>query len=440
MRRWLVLLLALISLIVGVRTFGLASKPEGTIDIESVQVARDLLSNIRTEIPLPGTTAHDRPPGLAMILTLAALVDGRVELGLSCTLADRAGCRPDLFSSVIVAQYFAAVAIFVMMLVMAWRLSRAWDITLIALVLTFIAVRPADTAGLVRPMIWYQFLLALYLLLALFAHQKRSGAFAFAAGAALGLSALFEPLTAFVIPIAALLCFLPSSSRREQVSRPALQATAILTGAATSIGLLAIAISLSYDLNGIVRHVSRHLAERAAFNGMDLGTWVAALIVPIPLVGDWLQALFSDAAQKVGGARAGSIASDGMIRLFEAGMAKGGSPTGAVFWLVREQMAGQIGPYLWSLPPMVSRGIWAGGGVVALFGLFHVYRALRLRARRETACRPARYRAADRRPVHRQYAADRQCSLAQSDAAVRLLLCHRLCGFGYLTRRAIGSL
>ena len=370
----MVLLLALISVIVGVRTFGLASKPEGTIDIESVEIARDLLSNARTEIPQPRTTAHDRPPGLAMILTLAALVDGRVERGLSCTLADRAGCRPDLFASVIVAQYFAAVAIFVMMLLMAWRLSRAWDITLIALVLTFIAVRPADTAGLVRPMIWYQLLLALYLLLALVAHQKRSGALAFAAGAALGLSALFEPLTAFVIPVAALLCFLPSSGGRE-ASRPALQATAILTGVALSIGLLAIAISHSYDLNGAVRHVGRHLAERAAFNGMDLGTWVAALIVPIPLVGDWLQALFADAAQKVGGARAGSIASDGMVRLFEAGMAKGGSPPGAVLWLVREQMAGQLGAYLWSLPPMVSRGIWAGGGVVALFGLFHVYRA-----------------------------------------------------------------
>jgi hypothetical protein len=313
---------------------------------------------------------------LALILVLTAMVDSRVELGLSCTLADRAACRPDLFVSVIVAQYFAAVAIFVMMLLAAWRLSRAWDISLITLVLTFIAVRPADTAGLVRPMIWYHFLLALYLLLALAAHQKRSGAFAFAAGVALGSSALFEPLTAFAIPIAALLCFLPLSSGRARTSRSAVNAMVFLTGAATSIGLLAIAISLSYDLNGIVRHVGRHLAERAALNAMDLATWVAALIVPIPLLGDWLQGLFADAAQKVGGARAGSIASDGMVRLFEAGMAKGGSPPGAVHWLVREQMAVQIGPYLWSLPPMVSRGIWAGGGVVALFGLFHVYRAL----------------------------------------------------------------
>ena len=92
MRRGLVLLLALISLIVGVRTFGLASKPDGTIDIESVEVAHDLLSNIRTEIPLPGATAHDRPPGLAMILTLAALVDGRVEDSLAPSqTAPRAG-------------------------------------------------------------------------------------------------------------------------------------------------------------------------------------------------------------------------------------------------------------------------------------------------------------------------------------------------------------
>jgi hypothetical protein len=192
----------------------------------------------------------------------------------------------------------------------------------------------------------------------------------------LSLSTLFEPLTTFVIPIAALLCFLSSNGGREQALRPTIRCVALLAGAGLGFGLLMLAASLSYDVNAAARHVGRHLAERAAFTGMDVRTWVTALIVPIPLVGDWLQPLFSDAAQGVGTTRTGSIAGDGMIRLFEAGMAKGGSPWGAVQWLIGTYMAGQIGTYLWSLPPMTSRGIWAGGGVVALFGLFHVRRTL----------------------------------------------------------------
>jgi hypothetical protein len=47
-----------------------------------------------------------------------------------------------------------------------------------------------------------------------------------------------------------------------------------------------------------------------------------------------------------------------------------------VIWLLREHVTAEIGAYLWSLPPIVSRGIWAGGGVVALFGLFHMRRAI----------------------------------------------------------------
>ena len=199
---------------------------------------------------------------------------------------------------------------------------------------------------------------------------------ALAAGAALGLSALFEPLTALLIPLAALMCFLPSGGRREPVLRSTARVVSVLAGGVLSLALVAAAIGQAYDFNGAVRHVARHLAERTAFNGMDVATWAAALAVPIPLLGDWLQPLFGDAGQRVGAARAGSIASDGMVRLFETGMAHGGSAVAAALWLLREQISLQFGTYLWSLPPLVSRGIWAGGGVVALFGLFHIHRML----------------------------------------------------------------
>jgi hypothetical protein len=293
--------------LVGSRTLGLATKSEGNVDIESIEIARDLIGTAHAQAPPRTHVVHDRPPGLALVLALAAMLDGRVERGLSCGAADRDACRSGLFASVYVAQYLAAVAVFVMVLVMALRLSRAWDISLIALALSLIALRPADAAGLIRPMIWYQFLLALYLFLALIAHQNRSSGIALAAGTTIGLSMLFEPLAALLVPAAFLVCFLPSHEMREQPLYPALRAVAVLAGVALSVGLAATVLGHSYDVNGALRHVARQLAERSAFNGMDPTTWIAALILPTPLIGDWLQPVFGDAGSRVGAARAGSI-------------------------------------------------------------------------------------------------------------------------------------
>ena len=35
-------------------------------------------------------------------------------------------------------------------------------------------------------------------------------------------------------------------------------------------------------------------------------------------------------------------------------------------------MMRRLPSYLWSVPPIVGRGIWAGAGLIALFGLFHL--------------------------------------------------------------------
>lgn len=375
-RTGIVLLLVCIAIAVTFRAATMArGNSTSTIDIESVQVANDLYRNLISDHAVPRAASHYRMPGFALVLAVIATVDPNVRDGLACNITDRTYCRTELFASILVLQIVAAVASFAMLLLIAQRLSASWDVALIATVLTFIATRPGDFAGLVRPMVWYHFLLTLCLFLAVMA-QRRSIAYSFGSGLALGISVLFEPTTALLIPIAAAL-FLLKGLERTTISRiQLLCAGAFLCGTATGLAGFVAAANLAYDIQAVLGHVVLHMAERVAFNAMDVTTWVQSLVVPIPLVGDWFQAFSGPVAVKFGVARPGAIAFDGLTKIYPESFVKGGSASGAAQWLVQEKIVGDAVSYVASIPSIVCRGIWAGGGVVALFGIFHVRRML----------------------------------------------------------------
>ena len=369
------LVLICIALAVAVRAINVARSGANTIDIGAVKLAGDLFRNLTSDTAVPRTTQHKRMPGLALLLTAAAVVDTRVRQGLACGITDRTHCRPELFASVLAAQVMAAVAALGMLLIIAWRLSGSWEIALITLVLTFVATRPGEAAGQVNAMIWYQFLLTLSLFLAVLA-QRRSAALALGAGMALGASALFEPTTAVIIPVAAVLFLLSGSDRSERRSVQMLCAASFMSGALLSLAVFFAAENLSYDTNAVLGHLARHAAERVAFHSMDATTWVQSLIVPIPLVGDWLRELLGPAATKFGMSRPGSIFLEGPAKIYPDSVANSASAFGSVMWIVREKILGEIGAYTASAPSLICRGLWAGGGVIALFGVFHVRRML----------------------------------------------------------------
>jgi hypothetical protein len=369
---WPILVLAVISIIVCIRTINVAGSSARVMDTESFQAARDLVANIRGEGLGAQAAAHDRTPGYALVLAGAALADPHVEQGLGCRPADRSNCRPNLFASLLVLQCLAAVGVFDMWLAMAWRLSGNWEIAALTLALAFIATHLGDLAGLLRAMIWYQFFFALFLLAALLAYQKRSALLALGSGTSLGLAALFEPAAAILLaPLAAAVLghqtILKSNSARAWLLAPALIAGFV----ATSAGLYSVASWLGYDLNGAWRHILRGLSEHLTFSSMDPRTWATSLLTSIPLIGDWSLGLLPDLGSRVGRG-GGMVDAEAMSRLFQEGLSNAGSPAGAVAWLLVERGANESGAYLWGLPPIFARGIWAGGGVVALFGLFHV--------------------------------------------------------------------
>jgi hypothetical protein len=368
---WAILLVIAAALCI--RTTGVAGSAAGAIDVESLEVARELVHAVRSGEPAPtaGGT-HDRMPGYALFVAAVALADASVEQGLGCSLADRSRCKAGLFASLFVLQAAAAVAFFAILFAIAWRLCRTWEIVALSLVLAFIAMRLGDFAGLVRPIIWYQLLFAAFALLALVAYQARSLPAAAGSGAALGLAALFEPAAALIVPVAALVLAQSCKADRRIGRRFMLGAALLLCAAIAGLGCLELAVHLSYQPDGGRRHMLRQLAEHLSYGGLDFKTWVLSLVVPIPLIGDWIALAMPQAALRFATGRLGSGATDGMVQLFNEGMTHGGSASGAIGWLLANRVAGDFASYIWALPSIIARGIWAGGGVVALFGLFHV--------------------------------------------------------------------
>src|SRR5689334_14802024 len=144
---WAILLVIAAALCI--RTTGVAGSAAGAIDVESLEVARELVHAVRSGEPAPtaGGT-HDRMPGYALFVAAVALADASVEQGLGCSLADRSRCKAGLFASLFVLQAAAAVAFFAILFAIAWRLCRTWEIVALSLVLAFIAMRLGDFAGL----------------------------------------------------------------------------------------------------------------------------------------------------------------------------------------------------------------------------------------------------------------------------------------------------
>lgn len=367
-------LLICIALAVAIRALAVA-RGQDTIDIESVQMADDFYRNMTSPTAVPRKEVHQRMPGLALLLTVAAKIDPRIRQGLECSILDRTHCRSELFASVLVLQVLAASLAFAMLLLVAWRLSGSWEVALIALALTFVATRAGDFAGQIRPATWYHFLLTLYVFLAAYA-QRGSPLLALGAGLALGASALFEPTSIMLLPIAAILFFLSEPASTERRSAQILRAATFMCGALLGLAGFFVAASLSYDMNAAIGYIALHAAYRVAFNAMDTGTWVQSLIVPIPLIGDWFQSLSGASAVKFGVGKPGSIMFEGFAEIYPKSLAHRESTWGPVGWIVREKIFGDAVAYTASMPSIVCRGIWAGGGVIALFGIFHVRRML----------------------------------------------------------------
>lgn len=354
----------------------LAHSRRNLTDLATVQsaahIAAGSLGVSRGVVPPPSSI------GYALALTAIAAVTPGTREGLLCWNKTEVPCSGADMPFVIGVQLMAALTCVWLMWRTARTLSGSGRIALLATVLACLSLRLGPFAGALRGDIVYLFFLCLFMAGLAEAATRGSQLNAVSAGAALGCAALFQPLAAVMAPVAGVCLALRTANRALQPSPRAggwtLSIWLMAAMVMTLVALLWTSASY-YSPSGVAQaQLSAGFGRRAAFIGLDRGPWLAGLTLPVPWLGDAVEAILpADLVRKFAvGAAPGSLALQGQqIHTQAAALARGQGLTPLALML-RETVIAQPVGYLLSLPVVIARGVLAGGGLIALFGLLHV--------------------------------------------------------------------
>lgn len=360
--------LVVLSVFLAHATLSTAAKGRQDVDVTSQQIAAQMLGQQSS----PPSPVQFGSPGYPLVLYAMARADSDVAAAIACRTGPRCE-REGSFRSLIGVQLALAIASLVLIFVLALRLSGLWEVGLLALLLAFLESRMGEFAASVSPLPWSAATTLLYSLLALEAYRRASPTFAFGAGVVVGISALFLTWTLAAIP--ALIILLAVGARARPGRGRAGLALACVAGVLVAAGLGVVAWSLSYDPQAVGRLLTLQLAERIGFEAMTPLAWVGGLILPIPFLGGWLEFLFPDS---IANSLAHGYAALGRETIFPKAEAQPGPALAQYGWLLKSQVLDAPGSYLAVIPPILNRGMWGGGGIVALIGIFSLKRLVSL--------------------------------------------------------------
>lgn len=345
----------------------------GSADEASIIVARALYSGA-TQAEAEPRERQIRPPGYPLILAAMAYLDPGVAEGLSCAGRPPKGCETGFpFLSVVIIQSLAAVLALVLVYRLALRLSASREIALITLLLAFIWGRFSDFSGNLFAHTWYQLGVVATLYLLIPAGRRLTVGRTLGAGTVAGVTGLIEPTFLVIVPVAALLLAFSHGAAGLRSAGVLIAACAL-----TIVAVLGAAEAMGYDPQGIARHMAWGLAERVAFNRLEGASWWAAILLPIPVFGPLFSLFFStEIVDSFGYYRPGTYVFDGTTRILPEALAQSGDAWQQFFWLIRTHVVNDLAAYLSSSGALVMRGVWAGGTLIALVGIFQVSAMLR---------------------------------------------------------------
>lgn len=346
-----------------------------SVDTESIATTEAMLRVWYGE-PSPGPLSTNSPPGYPLLLTfLAQLIPG-LRSALACHADPLARCSQVSLAPLLLLQLGAAMATLVLAHRMAHRLAGHASIALITVTLMYIATRPGSFAGMLRGQTWLVFLLFAHLLLLLESALRASRLLPAASGLALGAAIMFQPLAAALIPASAIMLALTPRPGHGRTARSLGAAVLLASAALASLAaLLGLATALGYAADSLFRSVGIDLTQRLSFIGIKSGTALAIMATSVPVIGDLIATILPASELRlisVGGAD-GSLIHTAAAHHWPAALAgSGGASLAAITKLLREQVIAAPLAYLVSLGPVLMRGLFAGGGLVALIGAFHI--------------------------------------------------------------------
>jgi hypothetical protein len=372
--------LALAVVLLAMSAFSSARK--SSADDESLIAAHWMVRVLAGEQPPQGVAESSRAPGYSLVVAMLAQVTPQTEAALACWGKGQRTCRVMSAPFLVVAQILAVIAILLLSFRLASNLSGDAGIALIAAILTYMSMRLGDFAGMLRPYVWYQLFLMLYLVLLTQPHAQRFCLREVGAGIALAFAIQFEPVSVILVPFTVLLLVFRRAGNAGRSRFATVAAVAFLISAtAAAVGLLWAAGVLSYNSTSFARAIAFALSERMAFVGINSSTSLAMIVTMVPTFGD-LAALMlpaSEIKRMAIGSLPGSLVYEGTAQLLPDALARGGGTGfGAIAVLLKDRLIDQPLAFLISIPPMIARGLFAGSGIIGLIGLLHVRSMLSL--------------------------------------------------------------
>ncbi len=313
-------------------------------------------------------------PGYPLVLVALALADPAVEKAITCTARAQPCAEDASFKTLFYLQFFLALFTLGVIFILALRLSASWEVALLTLILTFFATKFGSYAASGYSLIWLLSLTYLFLFLAVETHLRHSFLAAFGVGISGGSLALFLPQAAVVvvvvIPLLACLCI----RQRGQPLQAALLTITAIAGVAVAGMMLSFALSMGYETNAAIRSVSEGLSARLGYHAMDVQSWVASLIMPLPVVGELAEDVLPETLTLPVRASLGqgNFALLGLKEIYQHSLAQPGHALDQLIWLLDTHVWGQISSYLLVTPTFFLRGVWGGTEFVGLFGVLHM--------------------------------------------------------------------
>ncbi len=369
---------AIIAALVAYKTVQTASLPTNTIAANSIELAHKLVNGAQSAPATTNTGVHPTPPGYALALAGLAKINPALTQALSCT-KPQFTCTRSAFQFVFIVQYGLALLGLLAILITAWALSRSWSVALMTLMLAFVAGSYGALAGQLTPLIWTQSLMLVSLMCLACGATRNDLRWTLAAGAVLGLTALFMPQLIIVGVITATSLILLTTTRRLNLNHQYGHASAVVVGLIGMVTTACVFMPSSMDLaNASLLNLVAQLSERVAFNEVGIRSWITMILAPIPLVEGLSDLLFgSKTALVFQFTAADSSVHRAAAEINAQAHTHGSTPLAQYCWLLTSQVFGNVGSYLAATPGIFMRGLWVGTPILILLGLLHIPTLLR---------------------------------------------------------------
>jgi hypothetical protein len=342
-------------------------------DRASIVTAARMVAADPTAYPAEQGTA----PGYALVLAALAKTSTAATNGLLCLATPTATCTQAPFLVLVNrAQMVLELVALALVALIAHVLSGSASVAILTAAIAYWGARYGDFVAVLGDYVAYHAASHAFVAAIVLAASRSNAVYWLAGGTMLAAMTAFEPISLVVAPVVLLLIGWPPANC-EATSRQRM--FAMLSFVCGCGGALAVLIEVGRHIgcppDSWIGHVARQMAERAAFNAIDLPTWLTGIIRPVPFLGPLATLLAPEASlTKLGKDAPGTFVFIGATEIRALAMAAGRDGTAQLLWLLDKYLVRDLVGYAVSLPIVLWRGLWAGVRILSLAGLFHVPR------------------------------------------------------------------